>query len=190
MSVRKNKIYALLSKKQNSEPTIDMSKLAIDEMIKGEQVTKNILKRLKAKDTLVVENIQYLGQSVSEIVETLNEIAQFNVNLCLAQENMTFQADKLQEIASSLLIAVRLHQSLISLRSKTALQDRKSKGLTLGRPLGSTPGLKLDDHKAEIQKMLLTGMSKDDIAEKFNVCRATVYNYVRKNPELLSGEVL
>jgi DNA-binding NarL/FixJ family response regulator len=37
----------------------------------------------------------------------------------------------------------------------------------------------------EIKKMLLTGVSKDKIAEQFNVCRATVYNFVRKNPELL-----
>ena len=30
----------------------------------------------------------------------------------------------------------------------------------------------------------------DKIAEKYNVCRSTVYNFVKKNPQLLSEEVL
>ena len=58
----------------------------------------------------------------------------------------------------------------------------------LGRPFGSNPGLKLDDHKKEIKKLLLAGMSKDVIAEKYKVSRSTVYNFVKKNPELLLEE--
>ena len=85
-------------------------------------------------------------------------------------------------------MALRLHQSLISLRSKTALQERKSKGLKLGRPFGCHPDMKLDDHKEEIKKLLLSGVSKDVIAEKYNVCRSTVYNFVKKNPGLLLGK--
>ena len=103
---------------------------------------------------------------------------------------MFFNAKKLPEIASSLLIALRLHQSLISLRSKTALQERKAQGFKLGRPHGLNPALKLDENREEIKRLLLSGVSKDKIADHFNVCRATVYNFIRKNPELLSGEMM
>lgn len=190
MKIQKNKIYVLVdsSDKEESGSFSDIYNFLGDEIISGKQIDKVILGKLKANDMLVVENIQALGTSLSEIIKTLNEVAEYGVNLCLISENLSFKANKLPAIADSLLLALRLHQSLISLRSKTALQERKSQGVKLGRPYGSNPALKLDDHKDEIKKLLLTGVSKDDIAEQYNVCRSTVYNFVKKNPELLLGE--
>ena len=184
MISKKNRVYALGN--DNASATVkSLFKIPIDEVIKANKITQNLLEKLQANDTLVIDNIEYLGSSLSEIVESLNKIAQYKLNLCLVNESLYIKADKLPEIASSLLIAIRLHQSLISLRSRHALQDRKAKGLKLGRPYGASPGLKLDDHKREIQKMLSAGISKEDIAEQYNVCRTTVYNFVKKNPELL-----
>lgn len=190
-------IYALITngkadrkKKQEDSLFVDSLTAVIDEYIYHDSVDFEILEKLKPQDTLVIENILALGKSINEIVSALNTISDYGINLCLVQENLSFKADNLSEIASSLLLAFRLHQSLISLRSKNALQDRKAKGAKLGRPYGSNSSLKLDDHKEEIRKMLLTGVSKDDIAEHYSVCRTTVYNFVKKNPELLSGEAL
>lgn len=185
MSGKQNKTYALVSDKKAAKQAVGMYELFIDETIQGERVGKSILKKLKANDTLVVENIQALGASLNEIIKTLNEVAEYGVNLCLISENLSFKANKLPAIADSLLLAWRLHQSLISLRSKTALQERKEQGVKLGRPYGKSSDMKLDDHKEEIKKLLLSGVSKDKIAEKYNVCRMTVYNFVKKNPELL-----
>ena len=194
MSGKKSRIYALInSKKQKSKgsQSVSLGGLAVvaDDYIEGETVTPNLLRKLHSDDTLVVENGSFLGANVHEIITTLNAVSECGINLCLAQENISFKAEKLPEIASSLLLAFRLHQSLISLRSKTALQERKEQGIKLGRPYGSNPTLKLDDHKDEIKKLLLTGVSKDDIAEQYNVCRLTVYNFVKKNPELLLESV-
>ena len=184
-------IYALIDKKQfkKSEDFLFGSLTAmIDEYLDGEIITPKLLKKLTSKDTLVVKNVLALGKNVNEIVLCLQTIAGRKINLCLAQENLSFKAEMLPELSESLLLAFRLHQSLISLRSKTALQERKAQGVKLGRPYGTNPGLKLEDNKEEIKKLLLSGMSKDKIAEKFNVCRSTVYNFVKKNPELLMGE--
>jgi DNA invertase Pin-like site-specific DNA recombinase len=184
MSVKQGRIYALVSNKKQKGENIGSLAAIIDEYIQGDMVTQNLLKKFNPEDTLVIENVTFLGANVHEVVNALNTIADYKINLCLAQENISFKADKLPNIASSLLLAFRLHQSLISQRSKTALQDRKAKGVKLGRPYGCNPGLKLDDHKEDIRKMLLSGVSKDVIAEKYNVCRSTVYNFVRNNPEL------
>lgn len=182
-------IYALVnSKKQQGTENIGSLAAIVDKRIQGDVVNQRILKQLEPQDTLVIENVTVLGKNVNEIVNALVMIADYKINLCLAQENLSFKADKLPEVASSLLIALRLQQSLISLRSKTALRERKAKGIKLGRPYGANPALKLDDHKEEIKKLLLTGVSKDDIAEQFNACRSTVYNFVKKNPELLLRE--
>ena len=187
MKIQKNKIYVLAASSDTGEAEglSDIYNFFGDEIIRGKQVDKAVLGKLKANDVLVVENVLSLGSSLSKILEVLAKCAERNIHLCLARENISFKADKLPEIASSLLLAFRLHQSLISLRSKTALQERKEQGIKLGRPYGSNPALKLDDHKDEIKKLLLTGVSKDDIAEQYNVCRSTVYNFVKKNPELL-----
>ena len=194
MSDKTNSIYALIhSKKPKNKESQSVSfggfTAVVDGYIEGETVTPDLLKKLHSDDTLVVENIQALGTSLNEIIKTLNEVAEYGVNLCLISENLSFEANKLPEIADSLLLAWKLHQSLISLRSKTALQERKEQGVKLGRPYSSNPSLKLDDYKDEIKQLLLTGMSKDDIAEQYNVCRSTVYNFVKKNPELLVGNM-
>lgn len=193
MSDKSSRIYALInSKKPKSKESQSFSfggfAEVVDDYIEGETVTPHLLRKLNSNDTLVIENVSFLGTNVHEIITTLNAVSECGINLCLAQENISFKADKLLEIASSLLLAFRIHQSLISLRSKTALQEKKARGVKLGRPCGSNPTLKLDIYKEEIKKFLLSGMSKSRIAEKFNVSRATVYNFVKKNPELLVGK--
>ena len=186
-------IYALLDNKkqknkENREIYFGGFSAIIDDYLQGDSVTLSLLKKLVPDDTLVIENVSFLGQNVHEIITALNAISKYGINLCLAQENISFKADKLPEIASSLLLAFRIHQSLISLRSKTALQERKAQGVKLGRPYGSNLSLTLDGHKEEIKKLLLSGMSKDKIAEQYNVCRSAVYNFVKKNPDLLEGK--
>lgn len=184
MTTQKKKTYALISDETLSKQAIGMYELFVDETIQGDRVSKSILNRLSTNDTLVVVNIQYLGTSLSEIIETLKEVAEHSVNLCLVGENLSFKAKKLPEIASSLLIAWKLHQSLISLRSKTTLQERKAQGKYLGRPYGSNPKLKLDDYREDISQMRLSGVSIKKISEKYHVCPATIYNLMHKYPEL------
>ena len=194
MSIKKNKIYALINSKTQKNikdilSTNDASLAGIVcEYIQGDRVNQEILIKLKPQDTLVVENVLALGKDLNEIINTLNTVADYGINLCFAQENISFKSSKLSEVASSLLLTLRLYQSLFSLRSKMVLQERKSKGLKLGRPFGSNSALKLDDHKKEIKELLSAGVSKNSIAEKYSVCRTTVYNFVKKNPELFIGE--
>ncbi len=190
MKIQKNKIYVLVdgSDKGEAESLSDIYNFLGDEIISGKQIDKVILGKLKANDVLVVENVLSLGSSLSEILKTLAMCAEGSIHLCLAQENISFKADKLPEIASSLLLADKLNKSLISLRSHTAIQNKIAKGHHFGRPFKSTSAKKLDSHRKDIGTLLQAGVSKDRIAEKFKVCRSTVYNFIKKHPEL-SGEV-
>ena len=189
MKIQKNKIYVLVdsSDKEESGSFSDIYNFLGDEIISGKQIDKVILGKLKANDVLVVENVLSLGSSLSEILKTLAMCAEGSIHLCLAQENISFKEDKLPEIASSLLLADKLNKSLISLRSHTAIQNKIAKGHHFGRPFKSTSAKKLDSYHEDIKALLQSGVSKDRIAEKFNVCRSTVYNFIKKHPEL-SGE--
>ena len=179
-------IYGLLKNKTTSKAILKYTDVVVDKYLFGEMVSSQLLKRLKPHDTLVVANVQYLGTSVHEIIESMNMAAQYGVNLYLADENLSFKAEKLQEISSSLLLVFRLYQSLVSTRSKTALQERKAQGVKLGRPFGANPKLKLDDYREDISQMCLSGVSIKKIADKYHVCSATIYNLMHKYPELLA----
>ena len=176
----KNKVYALVANKQDMHLTA-MFELLVDETIPGNRVTKKILGQLEPEDTLLVQNVLYLGGTVNEVTTTLSELSKRQINLCLVDENLSFKAEKLLELAQTLLIALEIHKSLISLKSKSALQERKASGMKLGRPFGYQPALKLDDYKDDILAMLKSGVSKDAIAQKYHVCRSTIYNFVKRN---------
>jgi len=183
INLKKNKIYALVNDKKGPIQAKGMFDLFVDETISSNKVTKKVLNQLEPNDTLLVQNILYLGDSVGDVATTLNELAEQQINLCLVEENLSFKTEKLPELAQALLIALKIHKSLISLRSKSALQERKASGMKLGRPFGYQPALKLDDYKDDILAMLKSGATKEAIAKKYHVCRSTIYNFVKRNLE-------
>lgn len=179
----KNKVYALIADKKVSHQTATFE-LLVDETIQGDKITKKILSQIEPGDTLLVQNVLYLGDSVGDVASTLNKLAEQQINLCLIDENLSFKAEKLSELAQALLIALEIHKSLISLKSKTALQERKANGMKLGRPFGYQPALKLDDYKNDILAMLKSGATKDEIAKRYNVCHSTIYNFVKRQESI------
>ena len=117
MPIKSNKIYALISSRISKEAQISSLGgfgVMVDEYLPCDTLTPNLLKKLASGDTLIVANVILLGKNIYEVINTLNAISVSRINLCLAQENMSFSADKLPEIASSLLLAFKLHKSLIS----------------------------------------------------------------------------
>lgn len=184
MMKNNNKTYALL----NNMQSVSVAELFIDDIIQGNIVTEDVLSKLNANDTLVVEGIQSLGNTIDEIVMVLNNIFQNSINLYLADENLSLNVDKLQEFSLSLRIAYQLHRKHISLTTKRALEAVKAKGKRLGHPVGKKLTKKLDDYQEEIKHMLASGVTKATIAKKYNVCWRTVSNYIRHNPELLLRE--
>lgn len=74
-----------------------------------------------------------------------------------------------------------IDHSLVSIRTKDALEQVKSTGKRLGRPKGSESKLFfLDAHKGEIMNMLERGESVGSICEHFNVSKNTFYKYRKK----------
>lgn len=69
MSDKSSRIYALInSKKPKSKESQSFSfggfAAVVDEYIEGETVTPHLLKKLNANDTLVIENVSFLGTIV------------------------------------------------------------------------------------------------------------------------------
>lgn len=56
--------------------------------------------------------------------------------------------------------------------------------MKLGRPFGSESAVKLDNYKDEILALVHSGMPKREIAKKYNVCRSTIYNFVKRQESI------
>jgi len=79
-----------------------------------------------------------------------------------------------------LLMAAEIERELISQRTKEALARRKAEGKTLSRPKGSYGVSKLDQHEAEILKLLSHCVAKAAIARMHECSWQTVYAWVRR----------
>jgi DNA invertase Pin-like site-specific DNA recombinase len=78
-----------------------------------------------------------------------------------------------------LLMAAGIEQELIIRRTKETLARQKAEGKKLGRPKGSHGKSMLDEHEAEIRRLLENGVAKTAIARMHGCSWQTVHNRVR-----------
>ena len=86
-------------------------------------------------------------------------------------------------MAMALTIAAEVERDLISLRTKEALQARKAKGMSLGRPKGKGKS-KLDQYKPEIEALLNNGSTQKFIAKRYGTTEANFSNWIKRNKVL------
>ena len=77
-------------------------------------------------------------------------------------------------------LVTEIEHSLMSIRTKEALNHKKSTGGPLGRPKGSAAKQSfLDANKEEVISMLKRGDTVFEICKRFNVSRNTYYMFKR-----------
>ena len=179
-------IYALVDNNKNLlDDFTSKLGLRIDEYISDSHIDSEFINRLSSNDIIIAENVLSLGGWVEEIVDTISRLSSLKINLYLAREDLQVKASELTDIANGLLIAHKIHRSLISLRSHKAIHERIAKGHSFGRPVNSFSTKKLDGKVDELKHLLSMGVPLTRIAVKLNVCRSTIYNYVKNNRNLL-----
>lgn len=86
---------------------------------------------------------------------------------------------------SQLLVSVFSMASMIELsfireRTKEGLKRTKIEGKQLGRPLGGTGRLKLDEREGEIRDYLATGLPKRKMAKTLDVAFNTLDRFIER----------
>ena len=161
--------------------------LGIDEYISDSHIDSEFINRLSSNDIIIAENVLSLGGWVEEIVDTISRLSSLKINLYLAREDLQLKSSELTDIVNGLLIAHKIHRSLLSLRSQKAIHERIAQGHSFGRPVNSFSSKKLDGKVEELKHLLSMGVPLTRIAVKLNVSRSTIYNYVKNNQKLLCG---
>ena len=149
---------------------------------KEERKLEGTLQKLKKNDVLIVSEMSRLSRTMLEIMAILNICIKKEIILYSVKEGYSFENNMTSKIMGFAFgMAAEIERNLIASRTREALAYRKAQGVILGRPKGSnTQKQVLMENREEIRQMLCRGVRKVEISERYNVSRATLYNFLKE----------
>lgn len=139
-----------------------------------------VLDRMQPGDCLIITEISRLSRTLLEIMTILNSCIKKEVVLYSTKEGYVFQNDinsKVLGFAFGLM--AEIERNLISMRTKEALERRRSEGKHLGRKIGDTPKMKLlKANRRRLVKEHQNGMSCAALAREMGVSRTTMSRFL------------
>lgn len=141
-----------------------------------------LLNDLHDGDILISCEISRLGRSLLEVMGILENCMNKNCQVWTIKERYRLGNDIQSKVmAFAFGLAAEIERNLISQRTKASLDNLRARGKRLGRPVSSqSKVLKLSENKYEIRKMLKEGVSKNSIAQKFNVKPITLRRFMQR----------
>lgn len=157
----------------------------IEEQISGRANFKNrqlgvLLEKMKKDDVLIVSELSRIARSITQIFEVIEITKQKGIILYSLKENFTNNEQSITSTVASTIFALvaQIERDLISMRTKEALQAKKAQGIRLGRPKGKGKS-KLDEHTADILKLIELKVPKTIIARQYNTTTANLYGFLK-----------
>ena len=146
---------------------------------KKKPILESILNSLHENDILLVWELSRLTRGgVASLFAIAERVRNSGAKLIETKSNTTL--DNTPAGASyifALGLASQIERDLISQRTKSALKERKLKGMKLGRPTGKS---KLDERRQEIEGYQSLELSKSHISRLLKVSRTTYLNWLKK----------
>ncbi len=148
---------------------------------------KNILELLKnceMNSTIIVSNLNVFGRTIETILEIVKFLLSNKIRILVVDQNLELIDDKdmlTQMILGVVSMTLTLEKSLMSLRTKEALNAKKLKGISLGKPKGTIQKSKFDLQRAKIEELLSVGLSVRKISKLLGYNNHIgLNNYVKK----------
>ena len=159
----------------------------IEETISGTVEPKKrelgkLLSCVKKDDFIICSELSRLGRSLFMIMSVLHILMEKGARVWTVKDNYRLGDDiQSKVLAFAFGLSAEIERNLISQRTKEALALRKSEGVKLGRPVGSTSTKsKLDGAELAVSVMLLAGTSVNQMAKLYGTHRKTVKLFIRK----------
>ncbi len=139
-----------------------------------------LIKNLKKRDLIICTEISRLGRNLFQIMQILNLCMQKEAKIWTIKDNYQLGADLQSKVlAFAFALAAEIERSLISERTREALERLKADGRKLGRRFGCKNKKHiLDGREPEILRLYENGMPKTRIARMFGVSIRTIYNFI------------
>ena len=133
------------------------------------------LASLRAGDTLIVWKLDRLGRSLSHLVAVLSELQGRGVAFLSLTEAIDTESAAGRLLGHMLAALAEFERSLIVERTQAGLKAAKRRGVKLGRK----PSLS-DNQLKHARDLLGKGESPAAVAKLLNICRATLYNHLKR----------
>ena len=142
-----------------------------------------LIEKTKRGDIIICSELSRLGRNMFMIMSILNILMERGVIIYTVKERYKLGEDLTSKVlAFAFSISAEIERSLISQRTKEALQRKKAEGVKLGRPKGRlNTKYKLTGCEHKIMMMLNEGYPKSLISKQLNVSPSTLYLYLKKN---------
>ena len=149
-----------------------------------------VIRKMQRGDSLYVEDVSSLGNSVNEVLSVLTEALKFGINVYGVSDGFAFDRGIDRHIYLTAFEQVGdIYYSIISKRTKAALKKKKQEGVKLGRPVGSDEKMRvLQRNRVGIVKAIDSGVPYVDICRKYRVSASTFRRF-REAEGLLSSQV-
>ena len=149
--------------------------------LKKRQLGK-LLEELQDGDILIAAEISRLGRSLLEVMGILQTCLEKNCQVWTIKDSYNLKNDlQSQLLAVVFSIGVSIERSLLSQRTKTALDAKKAAGVKLGRPFGAeSKKLKLSKNTKRIRDLLDKKVPKAQIARIMEVKKITLRRFIKR----------
>ena len=125
--------------------------------------------RRRHLDVIVVWRLDRWGRSLSDVLQSLQELRALKVDFVSLTEGLDFTTPAGRAMAAMLGIFAEFERDVLRERVRAGLAHAKAKGKTLGRPATASK-------KAEkIRELAAEGLNKNQIAKRLHIGRASVY---------------
>lgn len=138
-----------------------------------------LMKLLKPGDTLIVTELSRLSRTLLDVMSIMSRCLEKKITLYSTKDGYAFDNNiNSKVLAFAFGLVAEIEHNLISARTREALAARKSVGMQLGRPRGSSPKLqRLIDNKEQVIRMLRSGKTVTAICRHYEISRDTFYNF-------------
>ena len=135
------------------------------------------LEYLRQGDQLHVHSIDRLARNLVDLQNIITMLNEKGVSVHFHKEGLTFTSaeNPMNKLMLQMMGAfAEFERNLIHERQAEGIANAKKRGVKFGKAPVLTPG-----QIKEIKKMVANRYSKTEIAQKFNVSRQTIYNYIK-----------
>lgn len=132
--------------------------------------------RRREVDVVLVWRLDRWGRSVADLVSTLQELQHLGVGFVSLTEALDLTTPAGRAMAGLFAVFAEFEREILRERVRAGLAHAREKGKRLGRPQSATL------HASQVWKLYRTGVSKAEIARRFEIGRTSVRRILSAAP--------
>lgn len=135
-----------------------------------------VLEALKPGDTLIVWKLDRLGRSLVDLVETINDLGERNIQFYSLTESIDTRSPGGRLIFHIMAALAEFERSLIGERTRAGMKAARARGHHVGRP----PALSAAQRLEALAAIEMMGETITSVAHRFDVHPRTISRMLRR----------